>query len=198
MDLNLELSHIEQVVEVCLLTATDPISPEQLTKVFDDQVNQSVLERIIFELGQKYANKGIELLRVANGYRFRSRLEFQPYINKLYQVKPPKYSRAIMETLAIITYRQPVTRGEIEDIRGVTINSNIIQILMDRGWIEVIGYKQVPGKPELLATTTKFLEDLGITSLQELPSLPCIDLSMIDTHQDLIEEYDQKKDQHHE
>lgn len=191
--MNTDISHIEQVVEVCLLTATDPINPSQLLTVFDNQIELPLLERIIFDLGQKYTNKGIELIRVATGYRFRSRLEFQPYINKLYQVKPVRYSRAIMETLAIIAYRQPVTRGEIESIRGVTVNSHALQTLLERNWIEVIGHKELPGRPELFATTNKFLEELGISSLHELPTLPDIEIQTLDKNLDLIEEHDQNK-----
>ena len=184
-------TNIEQIIEACLLTATTPISLSQLINIFDAEIDEAVVKQALSKLEHRYANSGVEMVNVAGGYRFRSRLEFQPYLNKLYQVKPPKYSRAIMETLAIIAYKQPVTRGEIEDIRGVTINSNVIQILMERGWIEVVGQKQVPGKPELLATTSKLLEDLGLKSLEELPELPSIEQASNDI--DLIEEYDEQK-----
>ena len=184
-------TNIEQIIEACLLTATTPISLTQLTNVFDNEIDEAIVKQALLTLENKYANSGVEMINVAGGYRFRSRLEFQPYLNKLYQIKPPKYSRAIMETLAIVAYKQPVTRGEIEDIRGVTINSNVIQTLMERGWIEVVGQKQVPGKPELLATTSKLLEDLGLKSLDELPELPTIEQTNSDI--DLIEEYDEQK-----
>jgi segregation and condensation protein B len=167
----LQLDYITKVIEACLLTASSPISINQLFAVFDSLITKAQIERIINELDNKYANSGIELIKTIDGYRFRSRIELQHYINKLYSIKPPKYSRSILETLAIIAYRQPVTRGDIEEIRGITVNSNIIQTLTERGWIEVIGHKQVPGKPELLATTKKLLEDLGIESLERLPSI---------------------------
>lgn len=187
-------SHIKQVIEACLLTANDIIDLEQISSIFDKQISDEVLIEIINEIKNDYNERGIELIRIASGYRFRSKPEFQSYLNKLYQTKPARYSRAVMETLAIIAYRQPVTRGEIENIRGVAINSNIIQTLFDRGWIEVVGHKQLPGKPELLATTNKFLDDLGLQALEELPPLPNIEDSFSSQkEQDLIEEYDSKK-----
>lgn len=188
-------SYIKQVIEACLLTANDIIDLEQITSIFDGQVSSEVIIEIIEEIKNDYSDRGIELIRVASGYRFRSRPEFQSYLNKLYQTKPARYSRAVMETLSIIAYRQPVTRGEIENIRGVAINSNIVQTLFDRGWIEVVGHKQLPGRPELLATTNKFLDDLGLSSLEELPPLPNIEdtLSTQKEH-DLIEEYDSQKE----
>ncbi len=189
-----QLNHIKKVVEACLLTANDIIDHEQLTQVFDNQISSDTISLVIEEIKADYNERGIELLKVASGYRFRSRPEYQSYLNKLYQTKPARYSRAVMETLAIIAYRQPVTRGEIENIRGVAINSNIIQTLFDRGWIEVVGHKQLPGKPELLATTAKFLDDLAIQSLEELPPLPNIEESFHNKEQDLIEEYDSQKE----
>lgn len=190
-----QFSHLKKVVEACLLTANDIVDLEQLATVFDNQISNSSLEKILAEIADDYAERGIELLKIASGYRFRSKPEYQSYLNKLYQTKPARYSRAVMETLAIIAYRQPVTRGEIENIRGVTINSTIIQTLFDRGWIEVVGHKQIPGKPELLATTSKFLDDLAIRSLEELPPLPNITESFQqNSEQDLIEEYDSNKE----
>lgn len=171
MNLESPYTHEIAAIEACLLTATTPITAEQLIKVFDDNLSQIVIEDLVKQLQQKYITSSVELIKTATGYRFRSKVEYQTYINKLYAVKPPKYSRSIMETLAIIAYKQPITRGEIEEIRGVQVNSNIIQILNERGWIEVVGHKQVPGKPELLGTTNALLEDLGIISLQELPPL---------------------------
>ena len=170
-----DLKHIKQIIEVCLLSASDPLTLEQISLCFDGEINKLTLEQIIFELGNDYKNKGVELLNLNGNYRFRTKIEFQPYLNKLYQTREARYSRSIMETLAIIAYRQPVTRGEIEEIRGVTVNSNAVTTLFDRGWIEVVGFKPVPGKPELLATTTQFLMDLGINSLEDLPPLPQIE-----------------------
>jgi segregation and condensation protein B len=190
-----QFSHLKKVIEACLLTANDIVDLEQLATVFDNQISTSSLEKILAEIADDYAERGIELLKIASGYRFRSKPEYQSYLNKLYQTKPARYSRAVMETLAIIAYRQPVTRGEIENIRGVTINSTIIQTLFDRGWIEVVGHKQIPGKPELLATTSKFLDDLAIQSLEELPALPNITESFQQNPEhDLIEEYDSNKE----
>ena len=190
-----QFSHLKKVIEACLLTANDIVDLEQLATVFDNQISNNSLEKILAEIADDYAERGIELLKIASGYRFRSKPEYQSYLNKLYQTKPARYSRAVMETLAIIAYRQPVTRGEIENIRGVTINSTIIQTLFDRGWIEVVGHKQIPGKPELLATTSKFLDDLAIQSLEELPALPNITESFQQNPEhDLIEEYDSNKE----
>lgn len=188
------LSHIKKVIEACLLTATDVIAVDQLLDVFDNQISEDTVKLIVEELASEYTDSGIELITVASGYRFRSRPEFQSYLNKLYNTKPARYSRAVMETLAIIAYRQPVTRGEIENLRGVAINSNIVQLLFDRNWIEVVGHKQLPGKPELLATTNQFLDDMGIRSLEELPPLPNINEAFINSEHDLIEEYDSQKE----
>lgn len=191
----MSLQHIKKVIEACLLTANEIIDLRQLTAVFDEQIPPATIELIITEIQNDYADKGIELIKVASGYRFRSRPEFQNYLNKLYQTRPARYSRAVMETLAIIAYRQPVTRGEIENLRGVAVNSNIIQTLLERGWIEVVGHKQLPGKPELLATTARFLDDLGISTLEELPPLPNIEESfMKNSGDDFIAEYDKQKE----
>ncbi len=192
-------SHIKKVIEACLLTANDIIDLEQLAIVFEHQISNNKLKEIIEEISVDYNEKGIELLKLASGYRFRSKPEYQSYINKLYSTKPARYSRAVMETLSIIAYRQPVTRGEIENLRGVAINSNIIQTLFERGWIEIVGHKQLPGKPELLATTSRFLDDLGIQSLEELPPLPNLqDAFKNNTDHDLIEEYDHQKDKNND
>jgi segregation and condensation protein B len=189
-----ELPHIKQVIDVCLLTAITPLTIEQIALAFDNQIELSLIEKIILQLQTEYYEHGLELLRLNNGYRLRSRIEYQQYLNKIYKLKPPKYSRAIMETITIIAYRQPVTRSEIEDIRGVTLNSSILQTLIEREWIESIGYKEIPGKPELLATTNKFLEDLGISSLKELPTIPNITVNGIAHKNDLIQEFDKNKE----
>ena len=181
-----ELAQLKKIIEACLLTANDILDLEQLASIFDQQVPKPTLELIIAEIQHDYHERGIELLKIASGYRFRSKPEYQSYLNKLYPSKPARYSRAVMETLAIIAYRQPLTRGEIETIRGVAINSNSIQTLFDRGWIEVVGHKQLPGKPELLATTNKLLDDLAIQTLEELPPLPEIEESFNHSEHDLI------------
>lgn len=188
------LSHIKKVIEACLLTSGDVVGENQLLEVFDNQISKDTLQLIIEEITQDHADTGIELISIASGYRFRSKPEYQPYLNKLYNTKPPRYSRAVMETLAIIAYRQPVTRSEIENLRGVATNSNIIQLLFDRNWIEVVGHKQLPGKPELLATTSQFLDDMAIQSLEELPPLPNIDEAFLHKEHDLIAEYDSQKE----
>ena len=194
-----QLSHIKNVIEACLLSASDIIDHEQLAAVFDHQISHERIGLIIAEISADYNQRGIELLKVASGYRFRSKPEYQSYLNKLYATKPARYSRAVMETLAIIAYRQPVTRGEIENLRGVAVNSLIIQTLFERGWIEVIGHKQLPGRPELLATTHKFLDDLGVQALDELPPLPNLQESLIrNQDHDLIEEYDHQKDKNND
>ncbi len=194
-----QLSHIKNVIEACLLSASDIIDHEQLAAVFDHQISHERIRLIIDEIRADYNQRGIELLKVASGYRFRSKPEYQSYLNKLYATKPARYSRAVMETLAIIAYRQPVTRGEIENLRGVAVNSLIIQTLFERGWIEVIGHKQLPGRPELLATTHKFLDDLGVQALDELPPLPNLQESLIrNQDHDLIEEYDHQKDKNND
>ena len=194
-----QLSHIKNVIEACLLSASDIIDHEQLAAVFDHQISHERIGLIIDEISADYDQRGIELLKVASGYRFRSKPEYQSYLNKLYATKPARYSRTVMETLAIIAYRQPVTRGEIENLRGVAVNSLIIQTLFERGWIEVIGHKQLPGRPELLATTHKFLDDLGVQALDELPPLPNLQESLIrNQDHDLIEEYDHQKDKNND
>ena len=194
-----QLSHIKNVIEACLLSASDIIDHEQLAAVFDHQISHERIRLIIDEISADYNQRGIELLKVASGYRFRSKPEYQSYLNKLYATKPARYSRAVMETLAIIAYRQPVTRGEIENLRGVAVNSLIIQTLFERGWIEVIGHKQLPGRPELLATTHKFLDDLGVQALDELPPQPNLQESLIrNQDHDLIEEYDHQKDKNND
>ncbi len=186
-------THIKQVIEACLLTANDIVDLKQLHSVFDNQLTDTVLLNILTEISQDYESRGIELIKIASGYRFRSKPEYQSYVNKLTNAKPARYSRAVMETLSIIAYRQPVTRGEIEEIRGVTVNSGIIQTLFERGWIEVVGHKQLPGKPELLATTGRFLDDLGLNHLEDLPPLPNIENTFSNSDKDLIEEHDSQK-----
>lgn len=186
---------LKKILEACLLTSNEGLSLDQLSSIFDNQISQLTIDNTLAELQNDYTDRGIELIKSAAGYRFRSRPEYNNYLHKLNASKPPRYSRATMETLAIIAYRQPVTRGEIEDLRGVLINSTIIQQLFERDWIEVVGHKQLPGKPELLATTKKFLADLGLETLAQLPPLP--ELEEANSH-DLIEVYTQQKELTHE
>jgi segregation and condensation protein B len=162
---------LKNVLEAALLTSQEPLSLSELKKLGDVAMESSAVEEILQQLVQEYSTRGIELNRVASGWRFRARPEMQKYIDRLNPQKPPRYSRAVMETLAIIAYRQPVTRGDIEEIRGVAVASQILKTLEARAWIEVIGTRDVPGKPELFATTQQLLDDLNLRSLHELPSL---------------------------
>ena len=170
------LSHEERakmlrVLEAALLTSHEPLSLAELKKLSDIPLENRFIEELLEHLAQEYAASGVELNRVANGWRFRARPEMQAYLDRLSPEKPPRYSRAVMETLAIIAYRQPVTRGDIEEIRGVGVSSQILKTLEARGWIDIIGTRDVPGKPALFATTKQLLDDLNLRSLQELPSL---------------------------
>ena len=159
------------VLETALICAQDPLRVNDLRKLFDEDVSADTIRVLLEELRQDWLNRGVELVALASGWRLQSRPELRVYLDRLHPEKPPKYSRAVMETLAIISYRQPVTRGDIEDIRGVTVNTQVIKQIEDRGWIEVIGHRDVPGRPALYATTKQFLDDLGLRSLDELPPL---------------------------
>lgn len=165
------LSEMKLILETALLVSHEPVSMHQLEKLFEPAVESESLRALLEELKADWSERGVELVQVASGWRFQARSEFQRYINRLSPEKPPKYSRAVLETLSIIAYRQPATRGDIEDIRGVTVSSNILKTLEGRGWIDVIGHRDVPGRPALYATTKQFLDDLNLRSLQDLPSL---------------------------
>lgn len=165
------LNEVKTVLETALLVSHEPLSLAQLSRLFDTEIDNDNLRKVLDTLKQDWDGRGVELIQVASGWRFQARAEYQTYIDRLSPEKPPKYSRAVMETLAIIAYRQPVTRGDIEDIRGVTVSSNILKTLEGRGWIDVVGNREVPGRPALYATTRQFLDDLNLRSLQELPSL---------------------------
>lgn len=166
-----DLKHLKMVVEAALLTTQEPLSVHQLKHLFTETLTTGLLYEILDEIQADWAGRGIELVKLASGWRFRARVEFQTYLARLTPEKPPRYSRAVMETVAIIAYRQPVTRGDIEAIRGVSVSSSVVQTLLERGWIEVIGHKEVPGRPGLYATSRKFLDDLGLSSLKDLPPL---------------------------
>ena len=161
----------KRVLETALIGAPQPMSVRELGTLFDMEVSADTLKTLLADLQLEWTGRGVELVQVATGWRFQSRPELRPYLDRLHPEKPPRYSRAAMETLAIIAYRQPVTRGDMEDIRGVTINSLIIKQLEDRGWIEVIGHRETVGRPALFATTRQFLDDLGLASLDQLPPL---------------------------
>lgn len=161
------------MLETALLCAVQPMQLSEMRKLFgdDEQFDNSALRALLETLQNNWADGGLELVQLATGWRFQSRPHMQRYLERLNPEKPPKYSRAVMETLAIVAWRQPVTRGDIEDIRGVTVSSNIVKALEDRGWIEVIGHRDAPGRPALFGTTRQFLDDLGLRALDELPAL---------------------------
>ncbi|PLC55160.1 SMC-Scp complex subunit ScpB [Pollutimonas nitritireducens] len=165
-------NEIIRVVETALLCADQPMPLAELRKLFAaEDFSNDDLRRYLALLQQDWKERGLELVNVASGWRFQSRPEMQRYLVRLNPEKPPRYSRAVLETLAIIAWRQPVTRGDIEDIRGVTVSSQIVRTLEDRGWIEVLGHRDAPGRPALLGTTRLFLDDLGLRALDELPEL---------------------------
>ena len=166
-----DLQHVRHVIEAALLTATEPLQLADLNKLFDDELSDEVLQEAIAEVAQGCEGRSIELVNVASGWRFRTRPEFQRFLDRMNPQKPPRYSRAVLETLAIIAYKQPVTRGDIEDIRGVVVSTNLIKALEARGWIDVVGNREVPGRPELFATTRQFLDDLNLKALTDLPAL---------------------------
>lgn len=161
----------KRVLETALICASQPVTLRELRSLFDDVLGSDTVKDLLLDLQKDWALKGVELVQVASGWRFQSRPEMRVYLDKLHPEKPPRYTRATLETLAIIAYRQPVTRGDIEDIRGVTVNSLLIKQLEDRGWIEVIGHRETVGRPALFATTRQFLDDLGLQSLDQLPML---------------------------
>jgi segregation and condensation protein B len=163
--------HNKRVIETALLCAQEPLSVADLSRLFVEDISTADIDEALVELQRAWDDKGMELVHIATGWRFQSRLSMREYLDRLTPEKPPKYSRAVMETLAIIAYRQPVTRGEIEEIRGVAVSSNVMKQLEDRGWVEVIGHKETIGRPGLYATTKQFLDDLSLTNLQSLPIL---------------------------
>ncbi len=164
-------SDAKRVLETALICSPQPLAVRELRVLFNDELGADTIKTLLQELQDEWTQRGVELVMVASGWRFQSRPHMREYLDRLHPEKPPRYTRATLETLAIIAYRQPVTRGDIEDIRGVTVNSLIIKQLEDRGWVEVIGHREAPGRPGLLATTRQFLDDLGLASLDQLPEL---------------------------
>jgi segregation and condensation protein B len=161
----------KRVLETALICASQPLPLRDMRVLFADEIGPDTLRSMLDELTREWEGRGVELVALSTGWRLQSRPEMRQYLDRLNPEKPPKYSRAVMETLAIIAYRQPATRGDIEDIRGVTVASQIIKQLEDRGWVEAIGYRESPGRPALFATTRQFLDDLGLASLEQLPML---------------------------
>lgn len=164
-------SEVKVVLETALLSAPQPLSIAQMRRLFEEDVGGDTIRRLLDELRTDWDGRGVELVNLASGWRFQTRPTFSQYVDRLEPEKLPRYGRAVMETLAIIAYRQPVTRGDVEEIRGVTVTTDIIKKLEERGWIDVVGHRDVPGRPALYATTKSFLDDLGLRTLQELPPL---------------------------
>jgi segregation and condensation protein B len=169
---------VKRVLEAALLAAQQPLTVSDMRKMFIEEIAPDVLRKLLDELKGEWATRPVELVQLASGWRFRTRAEYLPYLGRLNPEKPPKYSRAVLETLAIIAYRQPVTRGDIEDIRGVTVAAQVIKALEERGWVDAVGHRDTPGRPALFATTKKFLDDLGLRSLTELPPLEQINQAL--------------------
>ena len=161
----------KRILEGALLASPEPVALADLKRLFEGQLGTDTLRRLLEELRSDWSGRAVELVELASGWRFQTRGEMQAFVERLHPEKPPRYSRAVLETLAIIAYRQPVTRGDIEDVRGVGVSPQIIQTLENRGWIDVIGHRETPGRPALYATTKTFLDDLGLRSLSELPPL---------------------------
>jgi len=164
-------SEAKRILEAALLASQEPLGVIELKRLFEGEVNAETLRHLLAEIAEEWKGRAVELVSLASGWRFQTRPELQPYLDRLFPEKAPRYSRAVMETLAIIAYRQPVTRGDIEDVRGVSVSGQIIQTLENRGWIDVVGQRETPGRPALYATTRQFLDDLGLRSLEELPPL---------------------------
>ncbi len=162
---------VKRILEAALLASPEPVAPAELAHLFEGEIGPDTLRRLLGELREEWSGRAVELVNLASGWRFQTRADFQPFLERLNPEKPPRYSRAVMETLAIIAYRQPVTRGDIEEIRGVSVSAQIVQALEARGWIDVVGHRDTPGRPALYATTQSFLDDLGLRSLEELPPL---------------------------
>ncbi len=170
----MNMADAKRVLETALICSQQALTLRDMRVLFDDALGTDSLKVLLEELSLDWAGRGVELVTVATGWRFQSRPEMRDYLDRLHPEKPPRYTRATLETLAIIAYRQPVTRGDMEDIRGVTINSLLIKQLEDRGWVEVIGHREAPGRPALFATTKQFLDDLGLASLDQLPLLDSV------------------------
>lgn len=169
----LEQERIKQVVEAALLCADEPLTVDLLERLFaEGECDRAALKSVIESIEGECAGRGIELKRVASGYRFQVRQELAPWMSRMWEDRPPRYSRAVLETLALIAYKQPVTRGDIEQVRGVAVNSNMVRALLERDWIRVVGYREVPGRPAMYGTTKTFLDYFNLKSLDELPTLP--------------------------
>ncbi|QEL64725.1 segregation and condensation protein B [Oryzomicrobium terrae] len=174
-------AELKRILEAALLCTQEPLTLNELKRMFDEDYGNDLLRKLLDDLRIEWEGRSVELVQLASGWRFRTKAEYVSYVERIHPEKPPRYSRAVMETLAIIAYRQPVTRGDIEEIRGVAVATQVIKALEERGWVDVVGYRETPGRPGLYATTKKFLDDLGLRSLTELPPLedinPNLDLA---------------------
>ncbi len=166
-----DMGTVKRVLEAALLSTPEPLNVQQLKRLFAGEVAADNIRKVLDELKEEWADRSIELTAVASGWRFRVRPDYQPFLDRISNEKPPRYSRAVLETLAIIAYRQPVTRGDIEDIRGVAVSPPTLNALVERGWVDVVGHRETPGRPAIFATTGRFLDDLNLRSLEELPAL---------------------------
>ncbi len=165
------IGDLKNVLEAALLTSHEPLSLDDMTRLFAERMERTTLRMLLDELKQDWETRTMELVQVATGYRFQARTDYTPFLARLNPEKQAKYSRGVMETLAIIAYKQPVTRGDIEEIRGVAVNPNVMRQLQERDWVDVVGQREVPGRPSLYATTKHFLDDLNLRSLAELPPI---------------------------
>jgi segregation and condensation protein B len=168
---SLDIDHVKRVLEAALLSSADPLTVQQLKRLFGGEVDADNIRKVLDQLKDEWGERSIELTSVASGWRFRVKPEYQKFLDRIASEKPPRYSRAVLETLAIIAYRQPVTRGDIEEVRGVAVSPPTLNALSERGWIETVGHRETPGRPAIFATTKKFLDDLNLRSLEELPPL---------------------------
>ena len=168
------IESLENIVEALLFSSSRPLSEKEILQTFEekDQISLSDIKLALNDIKEKYKDNAFELVKVASGYRLRIKQDYTPWVSRLWESKPQKYSRALLETLALIAYKQPITRGEIEEVRGVSVSSQIIRTLLDRSWIKIVGHRDVPGKPALFSTTKEFLDDLNLSKLSELPELP--------------------------
>ena len=187
---------LKNIIEAALLAADHPMTPDLLLRLFSEDKEQPTREeikKVLEQLQEECSDRGYELKKVSSGYRYQTRVEIQPWVSKLRGEKPPRYSRAFMETLSLIVYRQPITRAEIEDVRGVSVSSSIFKVLLEREWIKIVGHKEVPGRPAMYGTTRNFLDYFNLKTLNELPSLAEIkDLDLVHPELDLLPQEEQK------
>jgi segregation and condensation protein B len=182
-----DMAHVKRVLEAALLSASEPLTVQQLRRLFAGEVAADNIRKVLDELKDEWSARSIELTAVASGWRFRVKPEYQKFLDRIATEKPPRYSRAVLETLAIVAYRQPVTRGDIEDVRGVAVSPPTLKALEERGWIEVVGHRETPGRPAIFATTKRFLDDLNLRSLEELPPLEELQSSLAAAPANLVD-----------